>query len=220
MSYAQGDLKELNRLQALNQHERQGYKEGYKTIAGVDEAGRGPLAGPVVAAACILPQNYLIPFVNDSKKLSAEQRNELYQRITEDTSISWASAVIDVEEIDRINILRASLKAMRHAIAKLSVKPELVLVDGNMKPISGFPERTLIKGDQLSLSIAASSIIAKVTRDRIMIEFGAKWPEWGFERHKGYATEEHLQVLNKKGPLSIHRRSFTPIKEEKQLDLF
>ena len=192
-------------------HERKLRALGVSTIAGIDEAGRGALAGPVVAAAAILPQNFRHRRLNDSKQLLPERREEIYQELTTNSTISWAVGIIDSVEIDAINILRASHKAMRAAIAALSIQPEHVLIDG--LPVFPFPlpQTAIIDGDCYSLSIAAASVIAKVTRDAIMRDFCARFPQYCFSQHKGYGTELHLIKLHEHGPCPIHRRSFEPV---------
>jgi len=185
--------------------------EGYSTIAGIDEAGRGPLAGPVSAAAVVLPKNYTHSVLNDSKQLSEKNREVLYEEITSDKRIRWASAMVDAEKIDEINILQATYLAMRLSFEQLKPRPKIALIDG--KPVKHFPgkHRALVKGDSLSLSIAAASIIAKVERDRLMIAYDKQYPGYGFARHKGYGTEIHLAALMELGPCPIHRRSFAPV---------
>tara|TARA_R110000850_G_scaffold157824_1_gene281866 strand:- start:3334 stop:3945 length:612 start_codon:yes stop_codon:yes gene_type:complete len=194
-------------------YERALRKEGYPVIAGIDEAGRGPLAGPVSAAAVVLPLRYSHNVLNDSKKLSEKVREELYEEITGDKRIRWASAMVEPAEIDDINILRATWEAMRRAFEQLDPAPDIALIDG--KPIKGFgaPHRALVKGDSLSLSIAAASIIAKVERDRLMRQYAEQYPEYSFERHKGYGTKVHCEALKKHGPCPIHRRSFAPVSQ-------
>jgi ribonuclease HII len=192
-------------------YERNLYKSGIQLVAGIDEAGRGPLAGPVVAAAVILPQKFRHKKLNDSKKLSAIVREEIYAELTSRQEIQWHAAVVSVEEIDRMNILRATHQAMRLAVAGLQTAPEHVLIDGlAVKPFP-IPQTAIVDGDTLSFSIAAASVIAKVTRDRIMLEMHALYPEYDFDRHKGYSTPEHLVKLHKHGPCPIHRRSFEPV---------
>lgn len=192
-------------------HERNLFKQGILCVAGIDEAGRGPLAGPVVAAAVILPVKFRHKRLNDSKKLSAEAREEIYAELTGSMEIHWHAAVVGVEEIDRINILRASHQAMRLAVEGLRVMPQHVLIDG--LPVLPFPipQTALVDGDALSFSIAAASVIAKVTRDRIMVEMHALYPDYDFDRHKGYSTPGHLAKLHRHGPCPIHRRSFEPV---------
>jgi ribonuclease HII len=180
-------------------------------IAGVDEAGRGPLAGPVVAAAVILPREPKIHGLRDSKIVPLEQREALFCEIQEH-ALAYAVCEISPAEIDAINILQASLKAMRQALSELSQQPSLVLVDGNQKPRSGFNEMTIIDGDALSASIMAASILAKVTRDHIMWEEHEKYPQYGFDEHKGYGAPVHMEALAKYGPCPIHRRSFAPVR--------
>lgn len=192
-------------------YERNLFKKGCQRVAGIDEAGRGPLAGPVVAAAVILPQNFRHKQLDDSKKLSAQLREEIYLELTSRHEIQWYAAVVGVEEIDRMNILRATHHAMRLAAQGLDAAPDHVLIDG--LPVRPFPipQTALVGGDALSLSIAAASVIAKVTRDRIMLEMHALYPDYNFAQHKGYSTPEHLVKLRKHGPCPIHRRSFEPV---------
>ena len=184
---------------------------GFLNVAGIDEAGRGPLAGSVVAAAVILPEGFAHPILNDSKKLTAKRREELYTEITEDESIAWASGRATVSEIDEINILKASWLAMERAVAGLTVKPDYALIDG--LPIPGFSlaHEGLVKGDARSLSISAASVIAKVERDREMLALAEDFPRYGFEKHKGYGTRRHLEALAEHGACSEHRRSFAPV---------
>jgi len=184
-------------------------KEGYKYIAGCDEAGRGPMAGPLFAAAVILPKGYYLEKLNDSKKLSAVIREKLYNILIED-AIEVSSALIDVDEIDFINVYQASKKAMIICLEKLNSKVDCVLSDAIFLdlPIKNI---SIIKGDQKSASIAAASIIAKVERDRYMLKMDELYPEYGFARHKGYVTKFHLEMLEKHGPSPIHRRSFSPV---------
>ncbi len=184
---------------------------GFVLIAGVDEAGRGPLAGPVVAAAVILPDDFALDGLTDSKKVSAPKREKIYAMLTAAAEVRWAVAEASVEEIDRLNILRATHLAMARAIEALPQQPHHALVDG--LPVRGLPvEHTaLVGGDALSLSIAAASIIAKVTRDRLMVELDQHYPQYGFARHKGYGVREHLEALRKHGPCPVHRRTFAPV---------
>ncbi len=189
-------------------HEQQCWKSGSVRIAGVDEAGRGPLAGPVYAAAVILPRDGVPAGIDDSKRLSARQREQLDPMIRT-CALAVHVASVDVEEIDHVNILQASLKAMRMAIAGLGQPPpDHVLVDGNIPPGSGLPETAVVDGDSKSVSIAAASILAKVARDRFMQEMDTRYPGYGFARNKGYGTREHLEALARLGPSPIHRRSF------------
>ncbi|MFO1242400.1 MAG: ribonuclease HII [Rickettsiales bacterium] len=180
-------------------------------VCGIDEAGRGPLAGPVVAAAIILPAKAIPRGINDSKKLTSEKRAELFDKLRERATIGIGIA--SVEEIDQINILRASLLAMQRAYDAMETAATLALIDGNFPPVLGCQTQCVIKGDSISLSIAAASIVAKVTRDRIMHELAEAHPEYGFERHAGYATATHLAAIEKHGPCLHHRKSFSPIKE-------
>jgi ribonuclease HII len=185
---------------------------GYRRIAGIDEAGRGPLAGPVVAAAVVLPVRCRLSGIDDSKQLSEGERARLYAAILEH-AVGMGIGSADVDEIDRLNILEATKLAMRRAIDQLAPPPDYLLIDAVTLPGIGIPERPIIKGDSLSLSIAAASIIAKVTRDRLMAEYHDMFPEYDFLSHKGYGTREHLQRLARHGPCSIHRRTFTPVHE-------
>jgi ribonuclease HII len=199
--------------------------QGFHAVAGIDEVGRGPLAGPVVAAAVILPRGFTHPEVKDSKMLSSKQREKL-ALIIQQAAQSWALGVIDVDGIDRLNILCASLTAMALALECLTPKPDYVLIDGNQKiPLEFFAEvgsnsahqplsqQTIVKGDQLCLSIAAASIVAKVARDQMMVDFDKQYPEYGFAGHKGYASAAHLAALQRYGPTPIHRRSFKPVRD-------
>jgi ribonuclease HII len=192
-------------------HERALRREGIAVIAGIDEAGRGPLAGPVVAAAVILPECFRHKTLTDSKKLREEQREEIYAELTERREIHWAVAVVEHPQIDRWNILRATHRAMRLAVRALQVAPEHVLIDGLPVRRFPYPHTAIVDGDARSFSIAAASVIAKVTRDRIMIRMESEYPGYGFARHKGYATDLHLRQLEIHGPCPIHRRSFYPV---------
>ncbi len=194
-------------------HEDKLRARGLRFVAGIDEAGRGPLAGPVVAAAVILPARFRHRKLNDSKQLNAATRELLFAEITGHAEIRFAFAVVESVEIDRINILRATHEAMRRAVAQLDPPPEHVLIDG--LPVRPFPhpQTALVGGDALSFSIAAASIVAKVTRDRLMVELCARFPAYEFARHKGYATPQHLAALKKHGPCPIHRRSFLPVRQ-------
>ena len=183
------------------------YAEGYKMICGVDEAGRGPLAGPVCAAAVILPKGLELPGLNDSKKLTDKKRRELFPIIKEQ-AIAYGIGLASHEEIDEINILQATYLAMERAIAQLEGKADFALIDGNRAKDFGLPVRTVVKGDSLSASIAAASILAKVTRDDIMLEMAEIYPEYGFEVHKGYGTKAHYEALRQHGHSPIHRMSF------------
>jgi ribonuclease HII len=192
-------------------HEKKLRAIGVARIAGIDEAGRGALAGPVVAAAVILPDKFRHRKLNDSKQLAPELREEIYQELIANGEITWAIGVVDHIEIDRINILRATHKAMRAAIAALLNPPEHVLIDGRPVIPFPFPQTAIIDGDCYSLTIAAASVIAKVTRDAMMRDFCAHFPEYCFGQHKGYCTELHLTKLHEFGPCPIHRRSFEPV---------
>lgn len=194
-------------------HEQSWRDRGIELIAGIDEAGRGPLAGPVSAAAVVLPLDYFHGVLNDSKLLTERRREDLYIEITQDSTIRWASAMVSPAEIDEINILQATWLAMRRAFEGLLPPADMALIDG--KPVKDFPARheAIVKGDSKSLSIAAASIIAKVERDRYMKQMAADYPQYGFERHKGYGTKAHREAIERHGPCPIHRRSFAPISE-------
>jgi ribonuclease HII len=192
---------------------------GYLKIAGVDEAGRGPLAGPVVAAACILPKEACIEGIDDSKKLLPSQRFKIFQKLLSFAEIDYGIGVIDAQIIDQVNILQATFQAMVAAIAGLSQAPDYLLVDGKQMPTRNIPGQAIVKGDSLSQSIAAASIIAKETRDQIMNTFHEKWPEYDFHSHKGYGTKKHLDAIYKYGPCPIHRMSFEPLKSMRNLAL-
>uniref|UniRef100_UPI00402523D3 ribonuclease HII n=1 Tax=Faecousia sp. TaxID=2952921 RepID=UPI00402523D3 len=179
----------------------------FELICGVDEAGRGPLAGPVCAAAVILPKGLVIPGLNDSKKLSDKRRRELFPIIQQE-AVSFGIAFASQEEIDEINILQATFLAMRRAMEQLNPQPEFALIDGNRETDFGVPCKTVIKGDSMSANIAAASVLAKVTRDNWMMEAAEKYPGYGFEIHKGYGTKAHYAALEKLGPCPIHRRTF------------
>lgn len=181
--------------------------EGYEVICGVDEAGRGPLAGPVCAAAVILPMGLEIPGLTDSKKLTDKKRRELFPVIKEQ-AVAYGIGLASHEEIDKINILQATYLAMERALAQLAVKPDIALIDGNRAKDFGLPVRTVVKGDSLSMNIAAASILAKVTRDDLMLEMSQKYPEYGFEVHKGYGTKAHYEALRAHGASEIHRQTF------------
>lgn len=183
------------------------YEEGYQIICGVDEAGRGPLAGPVCAAAVILPRGLEIPGLTDSKKLSDKKRRELYPVIKEQ-AVAYGIGFASEQEIDEINILQATYLAMERAIDQLSVKPDLALIDGNRAKDFGIPVETVVHGDSLSASIAAASVLAKVTRDDYMLKMAEEYPGYDFEIHKGYGTKAHYAALTDKGPCEIHRMSF------------
>ena len=180
---------------------------GESPLCGVDEAGRGPLAGPVCAAAVILPPGEELPGINDSKKLSEKRREQLYEQITQ-RALAWSVAFASAQEIDRVNILQATFLAMRRAVEGLQTTPALVLVDGNRDPGLGLPTRTVVGGDGKSAAIAAASILAKVTRDRYLLQLDRQYPQYAFAKHKGYGTQLHYQLLGQYGPCPEHRRSF------------
>lgn len=182
--------------------------KGFRKIAGVDEAGRGPLAGPVVAAACLFPPGVAVEGVDDSKKLSPKRRDELYGKL-KSTGISIGVGVVDAAEIDRINIFQATIKAMQLAVDELSEPPDYLLVDGLQLPYPSIPVEKVIRGDQLCHAIAAASIVAKEVRDRMMEGYDSQYPEYGFAKHKGYGTEFHREALARYGPCPIHRQSFS-----------
>lgn len=181
--------------------------EGFDPICGVDEAGRGPLAGPVCAAAVILPYGLEIPGLDDSKKLSDKRRRELFPLIQE-KALAWGIGFASEAEIDEINILQATFLAMERALAQLTIRPGLALIDGNREKDFGLPVRTVVHGDSLSANIAAASILAKVTRDNLMLEMAERYPQYGFDIHKGYGTKAHYEALRTYGPCPIHRKTF------------
>jgi len=215
--------EELTRPRLPGAIEEETYSRGFKCIAGLDEVGRGPLAGPVVAAAVILPRRFSHPDIKDSKLLTPSQRETL-EPIIKKSAVTWGLGIVEVEEIDRINILRASLLAMGKALKALQQIPDCLLIDGNQKiPLEFFrvksivgkrrlQQRTIIKGDQLCLAIAAASILAKVARDAMMVELDKSYPEYGFASHKGYSCLAHLAALRRFGPSPVHRRSFKPVR--------
>lgn len=203
-------------------YQEQFYSDKVKLIVGVDEAGRGPLAGPVVAAACILPRAYINKEINDSKQLSEKKREELFDIIREN-AVAYGVGIVSAEEIDTLNIYEATKKAMREAIANLKHEFDLILTDA--MPLKGYDVEVIpiIKGDAKALPIAAASIIAKVTRDRMMKELGEKYPEYGFEIHKGYGTKKHMDALKKFGPIKgVHRYSYKPVAkiDLQEMDIF
>ena len=191
-------------------YERKALKKGYRTIVGIDEAGRGPLAGPVVAAACHLGQEVNIPGIEDSKKLTSLKREKLYEALTNHPSVSFGVGFVNAEVIDKVNILQATILAMLEAVENITVVPDYLLVDGLKLP-STIPSEKIIKGDSHSISIGAASIIAKVVRDRWMCQADRDHPEYGFKRHMGYGTKKHMEALEKYGPCPIHRMSFAPV---------
>lgn len=198
---------EWARLVRMTRFERAAYAQGYDRPAGIDEAGRGPLAGPVVAAAVILPRGYLLPGLRDSKKLSASQREGLMSQITR-AALAIGLGIMDQKVIDEVNVLQATLLAMQKAVEALTIKPDLLLIDALRLPSCSIPQQAIIGGDDLSLSIAAASVVAKVTRDRLMVEYDRLYPQYNFKAHKGYGTQEHLRALRAYGPCGIHRMSF------------
>ena len=197
--------KELSRLEQMCEYEKA--HRDCALICGVDEAGRGPLAGPVVAGAAVLPKDSRILYLNDSKKLSEKRREELFVRIKEE-AIVWAVGIVGPERIDEINILQATYEAMKQAIGNLSQTPDLLLCDAVTIPEVKIPQISIIKGDAKSLSIAAASVLAKVTRDHMMEEYDKLYPQYGFGKHKGYGTAAHIQAIREFGPCPIHRRTF------------
>ena len=198
--------------QTMDFFEDQCYRAGYRNIAGIDEVGRGPLAGPVVAAAVIFPKGWIDEEITDSKRLSPKRREKLYDKILSH-SRSVGVGVVDQAEIDRTNILQATLKAMEMAIGELSPPPDYLLVDGIHGLPIRIPQRSIKRGDTLSISIAAASIVAKVTRDRMMIEHHERYPQYNFAKHKGYGTREHLEAIRKFGCCELHRMTFRGVKE-------
>ena len=200
--------KEEIRLNKLKEIEKNIYNTGVEYICGIDEAGRGPLAGPVVVASCIMPQNSMIEGVNDSKKISEKKRERVFEEVIKE-ALSYGVGIIDESTIDDINILEATKVGLTNSIKELKIRPNIILVDA-LKNIDtlGIPYRSIIKGDATCYNIAAASIIAKVTRDRIMLEYDKVYPEYGFAKHKGYGTAEHIAAIKKYGLCPIHRRSF------------
>lgn len=188
-------------------------QEGHHVVAGVDEAGRGPLAGPVSVAAVILPDDFTHAELHDSKQLNELRRERIYDELMGCPDVVWCHVMVEVDEIDRINILQATRMGMRRAVQGLSTLPQAVLIDGTPVPDFPVPHRALVKGDALSLSIAAASVIAKVARDRLMRRAALDYPEYGFDQHKGYGTPEHLEALRRHGPCPLHRRSFSPVSQ-------
>jgi len=202
----QKDADEQIRLEHMLSYEKK-YYTTCEYICGIDEAGRGPLAGPVVAGAVILPKNHKIPYLNDSKQLSEKKREELYDQIMSE-ALAVGIGIISPERIDEINILQATYEAMRSAINQLTYKPNILLNDAVIIPNVNIPQEKIIKGDAKSLSIAAASVVAKVTRDRMMKAYHELFPEYGFDKHKGYGSREHIEVIQKIGPSPIHRKTF------------
>lgn len=209
------DVEEKKRLLEMLIYEEIARKEGYRVIAGIDEAGRGPLAGPVVAAACVLPEGLFLPNLNDSKKLTPKIREKLFEQLTKHPGVVYGVGMIEAEEIDQVNIYQATILAMWQAVNKLTVSPDCLLVDGMKLSHPTLYCQKIIKGDQLSQSIAAASIIAKETRDRLMRKHHERWPMYGFDQHKGYGTAHHLEAIQLYGPCLIHRDSFEPMKSRR-----
>jgi ribonuclease HII len=205
--------KEIERLEAMLVFEREAWASGRTRVAGVDEAGRGPLAGPVVAAAVILPKDRLIAGLDDSKKLSPAKRERLFAALFDDADTHIGVGVASVEEIEALNILGATRRAMRAAVEALPLRPDFLLVDGMFIKGMRVPHRKVIRGDRLSASIAAASIVAKVTRDRMMLELDGRYGAYGFARHKGYGTRHHCEMLRRHGPCPAHRKGFAPVRQ-------
>ncbi len=203
--------KEQQRVAAMMKYERHAYRDGHKIIAGLDEVGRGPLAGPVVAAAVILPQSFFLADINDSKQLSAVKRSRLSAEIKQ-KAVAWAVASVYPSRLDEVNILNATRQAMCHCVVHLSPQPDFLLIDALRLNDIEIEQLALVKGDSLSASIACASILAKVERDMAMEGFNQLYPGYGLDKHKGYATREHIEALWRLGPCQIHRRSFNPIK--------
>lgn len=208
--------EELFRLQQMLHFEQEARRKGFTRIAGIDEAGRGPLAGPVVAACCYIPEGVLLPGVNDSKQLSPAKRAQLFEQITTCPQIVYQVGIVSHQTIDDINIYQATIQAMLEAVDGLAVRVclDYLLVDGMNLPHPSIPCQRIVKGDTLSQSIAAASIVAKETRDQLMLQYHLQWPQYGFDRHKGYGTALHLEALEKYGPCPIHRQSFEPVKSK------
>ncbi|USK35684.1 ribonuclease HII [Bacillus sp. F19] len=203
--------KDKQMFEDMMTFERQARDKGYKYICGIDEVGRGPLAGPVVAAAVILPEEFFLPGLTDSKKLSAEKRELFFEKIVSE-SVAYGIGTISPAQIDEVNIYQATKAAMLKAVDELAVRPEYMLIDA-MEIALPIPQESLIKGDARSVSIAAASVVAKVTRDRIMKKLAQKFPQYGFDQNMGYGTKLHLEALNKNGVTDYHRKSFSPVKE-------
>lgn len=211
--YKQREQQQILRekFQEMTNYERKIRAEGFQYIAGIDEVGRGPLAGPVVAAAVILPEDFFLPGIDDSKKLSEKRRNELFDVIQE-RAIAISVSMVSAEEIDEINIYQATKKAMLSATAQLPTAPDFLLIDA-MKLETPYPQESIIKGDAKSISIAAASIIAKVSRDRLMNTLAEQYPHYGFAQNAGYGTKEHILAIEKYGITPVHRKSFAPVKD-------
>lgn len=209
---------ETERLLRLQRYEREARQKGYKMIAGVDEAGRGCLAGPVVAAAVILPPDWSTADINDSKQLSASKRDSLFD-IIQQHALNTAVGIVAENVIDEVNILQATYRAMEQAVTSLSIAPDYLLLDAVTLAHLPLPQKGMPKGDQLSISIAAASIIAKVTRDRLMVDYDRLYPKYGFANHKGYGTKQHLEAIATHGPCPIHRKTFRGVKEHLAVDI-
>jgi ribonuclease HII len=210
------EAREAARLDGLRTIEDEQRALGFAAIAGVDEVGVAPLAGPVVAAAVILPAGLTLPHLDDSKRLTAEQRDALYPLVVEQAE-AWALGIASVEEIDRLNILQAMRLAHRRAILALTRRPALVMIDGRYPADVPLPQLVMVGGDAICASIAAASVVAKVTRDRMMVELAARFPAYGFDRHKGYSTRSHRDAIDRYGPTPLHRRSFLPVRFRQQV---
>jgi ribonuclease HII len=206
------EQRDRERIEKMLSEERKLWEQGFLWVAGIDEAGRGPLAGPVYAAACVLPREFHLPGLNDSKKVSARRRESLFAEIPEQ-ALFYGVGRAEAAEIDQINILQATKLAMQRALAAMSDRPDYLLLDAVRLPEVDLPQTALIGGDGLSVSIAAASILAKVSRDHWMLELHTRYPQYGFDRHKGYPTREHQQALRQFGPCPEHRRSYAPVRE-------
>lgn len=209
------DIKTACKQKVMLRYEKYWQKQGFNVIAGVDEAGRGPIAGPLVVAAVVLPKKFKLPGLDDSKKVSPKNREVLYEKI-KIVALAFAVVIVEIEEIERLNIYQATKKAMQKAVAELSMQPEVVLTDA--MPIVDVPYivQSIIKGDSLSANIAAASILAKVERDRIMSDIDKLLPHYGFKQHKGYGTPKHLEALQKYGVSAVHRLSYAPVRAVKE----
>lgn len=212
MYYPSGSRCEGERLSLMLRFDDKFRSMGYNVIAGIDEAGRGPLAGPVVASAVVLPDKCRLMGINDSKKLTEIKRERLFPQIVEN-AVAIGVGIVDEQVIDEINILQATIQAMRKAIETLKINPDYILVDALVIPDIGIEQIAIEKGDSLSMSVATASIVAKVTRDRLMMEYDKKYPQYNFAKHKGYGTKEHIEAISKFGPCKIHRRTFKRVKE-------
>ncbi|MEG0037245.1 MAG: ribonuclease HII [Victivallaceae bacterium] len=201
----------FRKFSAMSVFETEAYKAGYRYVIGIDEAGRGPLAGPVLAVACYLPPGKFFPGVDDSKKMTSSGRKKIKDLLLSDKEVSFGIGLVEAPIIDRINILQATKQAMREAVDSCRTPTDFLLIDGMNFDINGLPSRGIVKGDALCVSIAAASVLAKEFRDEIMLRYHKEYPEYGFERHKGYGTAVHLAALKKFGPTPIHRKSFSPV---------